>query len=157
MHSDTHESSAAEHQWQHSLHQLLSAMPNDPFEAASGVSRLHRVFLGEVAEAMEPRVNGFLARAPQASFEDKREISISLGAVFRNLGIGPRCPDTGRPARLIADKRYDQARDASRFRLEVIGPDGTRTRPHTFASIVKLDLGVTPARHEPLASPRGRG
>lgn len=126
------------------LRRTLANLPRDYFSAAETVRALRAVFQAEIASAMEPRFNEHIRAQPRHDYDDKRTLAGWINRELRDLGLSVRCPDSGRPATLLADYRADSGRE-SRFRIETIDAKGHRRRTFTSADLPYLGLrGAVP-------------
>lgn len=117
-----------------SLADWLAQKPGNDYERArDSTAGATRLFFEECAHRLEPALNARIAQLPQATYEDKKELSKWINHEVRMLGLSVACPKTGLPAYITGHPGND--RRVGRFVFHALNPDGTRT---TSYSVVKL-------------------
>ncbi len=106
-------------------------------------------FRAQVAASLQPMLNANIKTRPQEHYDDKQHLASWVNAQLRDLGLAIKCPKTGRPGILVADLKGSES-EISRFRLEVRGEDGKRSRTTSWRSLPDLDLMEDESRQEPL-------
>jgi len=123
--------------WGERLKQLLQSMPLDYRQASADANQLSRLFHSELAQALTPRLNAYLANIPKSSLAEGRALATFCNFELAKLHLAIRCPKTGKEATLFADARSTD-RDAPRFRLHLRGANQTRTQ--TSVEMPTLEL-----------------
>jgi len=110
---------------------------------------LRTILQEEIAAAIQAPINEKLRASSQDSYAEKQAISSWVNSELRDLGLAVKCPKTGRPANLVADLKQAGS-DVSRFRLEVRGDDGKRTRTIAVRTLPDLEVIEDEPRQEPI-------
>lgn len=122
-----------------SLSDWLAQKPDNDYERARGsAAEATRLFFEECAHRLEPALNARIAQMPQATYEDKKELSKWINHEVRNLGLSVACPKTGRPAYITGHPGNDKR--VGRFVFHALNPDGTRTTSLTVVRLPQLRL-----------------
>ena len=131
-----------------SLSDWLAQTPDNDYDRAQGsMAEATRLFLEECAHRLEPALNARIAQLPQATYEDKKELSKWINQEVRGLGLSVACPKTGLPAFITGHPGND--RRVGRFVFHALRPDGTRTTSLTVVRLPPLRLIGTSAKATP--------
>jgi len=137
-----HESSTVGKDERRSLREVIEAvvkaLPVEYPKRRAELARLNDEFREHLARALEPSLNAELSLLPQASYEDKKTLAKWVNAELRQIGLAIRCPKTGKPCHILANKGHDPVR--GRFQLEYTDIDGQRRRTVSSAELPALAL-----------------
>lgn len=126
---------------------LVGERDRDSYEALrQRLIDARKLFHELLAERLTPAFNGHLAALPHETLEEKQALTRHANAEMRSLGLAIKCPRTGRPAMLHADRGRDP--DTGRFQVALIGSDGERARTVSANSLLALELMGHPERRE---------
>jgi hypothetical protein len=143
--------------WLVALRKTLEAMPSDYRQRYEQIAQMRHDIQREIARAIEAPLNEYLPTLPQQTFEEKQQLATMVNNDLRLLNLRIRCstPTGNYLAILVVDYR-DHAGKDSRFRLQIVGPKGTRLRKNSSPTIPPLELMEAPPREEVFSS-RFRG
>lgn len=103
----------------------------------------------ELVALLEPALNAHLSGMPQDTLEEKRHLASWVNHELHSLGLGIRCPKTGRPAVLVANPgRSGDEGEASRFRIESRDERGKKHQSPSLGWVPELELVEYPGRKE---------
>lgn len=138
------------------LRGLISVGSHDSFESElKALRELTSLTKDEVAARLEPAMGRHLKDLPQDTYEERQSLASWVNGTLRELGLAIRCPKTGKPAILVADRRGGDD-ESVRMRLEVRAEDGRRIRTFTSNDLPTLRLMQDVPRPEGLARRVGR-
>lgn len=105
-------------------------------ECRTGVAALLQPALQEQADSMEID-----------TYAQKQAVSVWVNSQLRELGLALRCPQTGRPAILVADLR-DAETQSSRFRFVIRDSKGRQTKTISSKQLPEMELMPDEPRQE---------
>lgn len=120
----------------------------------SALASVRRQVQSAIAETLAPSLNVHLDSQPQDTYSEKRLVATWVNHELHQLGLTIRCPVTGLPAILVADRKGD-ADEPSRFRLEVRDGSGHKRRTYCSQRLPVLALMEEPPRRENFAARLG--
>lgn len=130
---------------------LLRPIEGASFEATlERVNDLEHLTKLEIAKQLEPALNQRLRSTPHGTYEEKQSAASWINNTIRPLGLAVRCPNTGRPGIVVAD-RQGGVDDVGRFRVEIRDEHGGRARTASSKFLPDFELMVDLPRPEPLA------
>jgi hypothetical protein len=127
----------------------LDKLPADYSACFAKLVKANHAFRGQVAVALQSRLNKHLHALPSESYAEKQAIASWVNGQLRDLGLAIKCPKTGRPGNLVADLK-EAGGDISRFRLEIREESGKRIRTISSRTLPELELIEDEPRQEPL-------
>ena len=136
--------------WRNAFETLIEGLPEKYLGFASAAQKLENALRTELAAAIQPRLNVHIRSLPHETYAEKQTVASWVNDELRQLGLAIRCPRTGQPAILIADVQGG-IDSASRFRLEIRGIDGSRTRTICSREMLELEIMVDAIRPEPFS------
>jgi hypothetical protein len=123
-------------------------------QVQAALANVRKQVQAAIAETLTPALNAHLDAQPQDTYSEKRHLASWVNHELHQLGLNIRCPLTGLPAILVADRRGD-ADEPSRFRLEVRDGTGRKRRTYCSQKLPVLDLVEEPPRRENFAARLG--
>jgi len=93
----------------------------------------------EIAKLLQPSLQREAEAMKSESYADKQTLSVWVNAQLRELGLALRCPNTGRPAILVADMR-DAETQSSRFRYAIRDDAGRATKTISSKQLPSMEL-----------------
>jgi hypothetical protein len=129
---------------------FLSQIPSDFSELSLQGQNCLDTLREVIATHLEPVVNQYANDQPRATWEEKRALASTVNENLQKLGLAIKCPETGNPAILIADRRSDSP-EVTRFRLHVRKPGGGRAAKGVWRELPPLELMLDSGRVEPFA------
>lgn len=120
----------------------------------SALANVRKQVQSAIAETLAPALNAHLDSQPQNTYTEKRHLATWVNHELHQLGLNIRCPVTGMPAILVADRK-GEADEPSRFRLEVRDGLGHKRRTYCSQRLPVLTLMEEPPRRENFATRLG--
>jgi hypothetical protein len=121
------------------IQRLFDNLPEGYEERAAALHSLTRTFKHALAKALEPAMNQALRRMPKSSFQDRQHVSAWIRHQLQSFGLAIRCPQTNRPASIIASTK-DGIGDRSRFRLRIRLDNGKQAYTLTRQELPDIEL-----------------
>lgn len=103
---------------------------------AAALNALSNAFRQQMAITIQGSLNAQLAKIPQETYEEKKELAKWLNAEMRKFGIAVCCPKTGRASLLYADHGRHPAQ--GRFQLDNSDDEGNKHRTLSFNELISL-------------------
>jgi hypothetical protein len=138
------------------VRRIVESGPADFASRATRARTVRAEVQNTLAPLLEPAVNAQLNTMPQDTLEEKRRLASWANHELHDLGLGIRCPLTGRPAVLVANPgRSGDEGEGSRFRIESRDDSGRKQRTPSSGWVPKLELVVYAGRREGRSIDRG--
>ena len=118
--------------------------------AAKWASDLKDAVSELIGQRLEPAFNQTLSSMPQETLANKQDICRFANQELRNLGLAIRCPRTGQPASLHADRGNNHK--AGVFQIELLGSESARRKTKHSSKLFPFELMSRPVRVEGLAN-----
>lgn len=125
----------------------LRQLPQDYATCFEQLQQFQDRLRAEIAAAFQPILQQQAALLPLEAYADKQKIAVWVNSQLRELGLAIRCPQTGRPAILVADLR-DAETQSSRFRLAIRDERGRQTKTISSKGLPELILMPDAPRRE---------
>ena len=113
------------------------------------LAEARELFHDLLAERLTEGFNAHLASLPSQTMEQKQQLTRDANADLRALGLAVKCPKTGQPAVLHADRGNHPAE--GRFQVALISAESNRKRTLSSPQLFSVELMGHPTRREPLA------
>ena len=136
--------------WRPKVKRLFESLPQEYPAAREIAAEISHAFHAELAAAMEPRLNNYLATLRQETYEEKQTLAAWCNHELRLMRLSIRCPRTGREATLLADIVSGQY-DTPRFRLQIKDERGRSARTYAAKELPLLELMEHSPRQEALS------
>jgi hypothetical protein len=128
--------------WEAATEALLKTLPDGYRPLTGKLVDVNKNFRGAVARRLEEALNRHVSAMPAASYDDKRALARWVNAELRRFGLALVCPNSGRPAVLLADPGGIPG--AGRFQFQSQAPDGRKVRAYSSATLPRLELTAAP-------------
>ena len=141
------------------IDRLFARLPSETPDRFKAALAIREAFLERLADVMQPSINAFAAEQSSDTLEERRDLATTINSMLRRLSLSIRCPKTGQPGLLVADRISPERPDELRFRINVIEDNGKSKFTVTSKQLPDLELMVCPTRREALRrgyEPRGR-
>lgn len=122
------------------LQELLKPVEGESYERmAERLIEAREILHEEFAFQLEPVLNEYLKTLPQATLQERQQLSRWLNAKLRSsFGLSVRCPKTMLASVLHADA--GKGMGAGRFQIELIDGDEGRKRTSTTSTLPYVSL-----------------
>jgi hypothetical protein len=146
--------SPEESKWRNTFRTLMDETPTSYPSRYQQLAAMSDVFHEELARQVGNSLNPFLASQPEPMLN--QAMADQVGRQLSQIHLAPRCPRSGRPARLVIDSIDSPGCKHRKFGLVVTDENGQSFRTFSQRKLPELDLMQDDQLRSPKLSSRLR-